>query len=527
MVATVLRLRYRVLGNTLARRPWQLVGFCFGFLWALSILAMVTAALIAVGVSGDLSVSRTVITLAGAALVLGWVVGPLVVAGIDTTVDATKLAPFPLTTRQVMTILAATGATGIPGIVTSIAALVSVAVWVAWPTAAIAAVPSAVIGVATCVLATRFAAALAVGLGSGRRGREVIGTLVLVLVIFAGPITTGILATLSGAGSIGGQLGQAAAVLGWTPLGATWSLPGEIAAGAWGIAAIKLLIALVTPVALWFGWRWSLEQSLVSPPRQASRTVKPGALGLFGVMPTGGVGATWARSLTGWLRDPRYLRQLIIAPLFPVLFAFTSGTEGVMFAASPVLVAFVLCVSGYTDVSYDGTAFASVLSSGIRGRADRWGRMLGAASIGVPLMLMTAIVTAVIGGHLDALPAVLGASFGLLLGGYGVNAVSSALIVTPVAAPGDNPFKSVPGQTFVSGLLVFVVLAACGVVALPAVIVAGISVISGNAALGWVALAVGLGVGAGVAAGGVALGGRTLERTGPDLLLRIKAFPTT
>ena len=36
--------------------------------------------------------------------------------------------------------------------------------------------------------------------------------------------------------------------------------------------------------------------------------------------------------------------------------------------------------STVTDISYDGTAFASVLSSGIRGRQDRWGRILGAAN---------------------------------------------------------------------------------------------------------------------------------------------------
>jgi ABC-2 type transport system permease protein len=48
-----------------------------------------------------------------------------------------------------------------------------------------------------------------------------------------------------------------------------------------------------------------------------------------------------------------------------------------------VLVAFVLCITGYSDISYDGTAFASVLASGIRGRQDRLGRILGAASVGV------------------------------------------------------------------------------------------------------------------------------------------------
>lgn len=525
MVATVLRLRYRVLGNTLLRRPWQLVGFCFGVLWGLSILVTVIAGLVVAGAAHDLAVSRAIAVLGGSALLIGWVLGPLVVAGIDATVDAGKLAPFPLSTRQVMTILTATGLTGIPGIVTTIAALASAVLWLAWPVAAIVAVPCALLAVLTCVLATRLAASLAGGLGGGRRGREIVGTIVLILVIFAGPLLSGILAVVSDTRDIAVQLGQAAGVLAWTPLGAVWSVPAEIAAGAPLIAALKLLIALASAAALWLCWWWALEQALVSPPRAATRTVKPGALGLFGVMPTGGVGATWARSLTGWLRDPRYLRQLIAAPVFPILFAFTSGVEGPMFAASPIFVAFVLCITGYSDVSYDGTAFASVLSSGIRGRQDRWGRILGAACVGVPLTLLTAVVTAVIGGHVGLLPAILGGALGLLLAGYAVSAVSSALLVTPVAAPGDNPFKSVPGQTFVSGLLVFVVLAACAVLAAPALILTGIAVGTGLGVFGWLALGVGIAVGAVAVAVGVAVGGRTLERTGPDLLQRIKAFP--
>lgn len=527
MVATVLRLRYRILGNTLLRRPWQLVGFCFGILWALSILGMAVVGLVAAGSVHDPAVSRTFAVLGGSALLVGWVVGPLVVAGIDATVDAGKLAPFPLSTRQVMTILTATGLTGIPGIATTIAALASVALWLAWPLAAVVAVPCALVAVLTCVLATRLAAALAGGLGAGRRGREIIGTVVLVVVILAGPLLSGVLAVLSDTRDIVAQLGQAATVLGWTPLGAAWSVPAEIAAGAPLPAVLKLLIALASVAALWLCWRWALAQALVSPPRAAARTVKPGALGLFGVMPTGGVGATWARSLTGWLRDPRYLRQLIAAPLFPVLFAFTGGIDGVMFAASPILVAFVLCISGYSDVSYDGTAFASVLSSGVRGRQDRWGRLLGAACIGVPLTVVTAVVTALIGGHLAILPAILGGALGLLLGGYGVSAVSSALLVSPVAAPGDNPFKSVPGQTFLNGLMVFVVLGACAVLGAPALVLTGIAVVTGQGLFGWLALGVGLVVGAGAIALGVLVGGRTLDRTGPDLLLRIKAFPVS
>lgn len=524
MVATVLWLRYRILGNTLARRPWQLVGFCFGILWALGILALVISVLIGVSRLDDLEPVRAVAILGGSALLLGWIVGPLLIAGIDTTVDATKLATFPFTTRQVMAILTATG---IPGIATSIAALATLLLWVRSPLAVVVAVPCIALAVLTCVIASRLASALSTGLGGNRRGRELVGTIVLMAVIFAGPLATGAVAVLSNAGDVGAQFGHASDVLGWTPFGAAWAVPGDVAAGSYVTAALKFVIAAATVAVLWAAWHAALTRATVSPPRQTTRSVRPGRLGLFGVMPTGGVGATWARSLTGWLRDPRYLRQLIVAPLFPILFAFTGGVDGFMFAASPIFVAFVLCIAGYSDISYDGTAFASVLSSGIRGRQDRWGRILGAACVGVPLTVVIAVITAVIGGHVSTLAATLGAALGLLLVGYGVTAVSSALIVTPVAAPGDSPFKTVPGQTFVSGLLVFVVLAACGVLAAPALIVGGIGMVGRDPAVGLVALAVGLVVGAGVIVVGVLVGGRTLERTGPDLLQRIKAFPTT
>ncbi|KXZ61136.1 hypothetical protein Mlaev_00776 [Microbacterium laevaniformans] len=77
MVATVLRLRYRILGNTLARRPWQLVGFCFGILWAIGILTSVIAGLVAVVVFQGLEAARATVVIGGSALVLGRVLGPV------------------------------------------------------------------------------------------------------------------------------------------------------------------------------------------------------------------------------------------------------------------------------------------------------------------------------------------------------------------------------------------------------------------------------------------------------------------
>lgn len=515
-----------MLGNTLARRPSQLVGFCFGMLGAFWLLVAVVVALVAAAHYGNRETAATVAVVGGSALLLGWAVVPLLIAGADATVDSRHLVAFPLTTRQIMLALSGTGLTGIPGIVTALASLATVVLWVRWPLAAVTAVPAIALAVVTCVVASRLIATLSVGIGSHRRGREIIGSIVLGLVIMIGPIVTGFLALLDAAGDVPARFAQAGVLLSWTPLGAAWAVPGDVAAGAWLPALAKAVIAAATLAVLWLVWVRALEASVSAPPRQTSRALKPGTLGLFGVLPTGGIGATWARSLTAWLRDPRYLRQLILVPLFPALFAFFGGIDGWLFGLSALLIAFILAIVGYADISYDGTAFASVISSGLRGRADRWGRVLGAASVGVPAVVAVALTTTAIAGSWSRLPAVLGAALGLLLVGYGVSAVTSALIVVPVPAAGDSPFKSVPGQTFVNGLIVFAVMGACAVLAAPALVSAIISLVTASAVLGGVSLAAGVGVGVGVIVAGVAIGGRTLERTAPDLLMRIKAFPT-
>lgn len=522
----VLKLRYRALGNNLARRPWQLVGFIFGAVWALSAVALVVTAMVLVGATQSRAVITVVAVLAGSVLMLGWLLGPLLLAGLDSTVDAKRLAPFPLRRSQLMSALAVTGLTGIPGIMTVVASLASAVLWLRWPAAAVVAVPCALLAALTCVIASQTMSALADARGGGRRGREVAGTVVLVLVILSGPIITGVLSLLDRAGGdLGSRFADAAAVLGWTPLGAAWAVPGDIAAGAWGAAAARFAIAVATPIVLCLVWRRALDTATTSPARQTVRAVPTGTLRLFGIMPTGGVGATWARSLTAWVRDPRYLRQLLVVPLFPVLFAFAGGVDSWLFASCAVLVALVLAIAGYSDISYDGTAFASVLATGIRGRDDRLGRLLGAASLGIPLLLLVALGTTAVAGTWRELPALLGGALGLLLAGYGVTAVSSALIVSPVAAPGDSPFRSVPGQTFVNSLLVFVVWAACLLVASPSLILAVLAVSLSSEGLAWAALATGLVGGAVAIAAGVVVGGRILERTGPDLLVRIKSFP--
>ncbi|OAH49981.1 hypothetical protein [Microbacterium oleivorans] len=526
MVATVLKLRYRALANTLARRPWQLVGFIFGALWAIGALVSIVAGMVALAVFQPLETATVVAVLGGSALLLGWVLGPILLTGMDTSIDARGLAVFPFTRTQTMLALGGTGLTGLPGIATTLAALSTVILWVRWPLAAVVSIPAAALAVITCVLASRLVGELSGGLGGNRRGRELIGTVVLILLVLSGPILTGVLTLLDAGGDLVARLTSAAAVLPWTPIGAAWGVAPALAAGDVLSAVARLGIAVATVGVLWVVWSRVIDAGTDAAPRRARKVAAAGRLGLFGLLPTGGVGATWARSLNGWLRDPRYLRQLLVVPLLPIVFLVTGGTDGFFFGFSPVFAALMLSIAGYTDVSYDGTAYATVLATGVRGVADRAGRTLGAACVGLPLIVLLATVTAVLSDNLATLPITLGASVGIVLVGYGVSAVSSALIISPVAAPGDSPFKSVPGQTFVNGLLAFVVWGVVIALSTPTIAVAAFASTTEDGSWTWVALAVGVVEGVVIAVLGIVVGGRLLDRTGPDLLAKIRALPS-
>ncbi|MET0297234.1 MAG: hypothetical protein ABWY03_08920 [Microbacterium sp.] len=522
MVATLLRLRFRVLGNQLSRSPWQLVGFILGALYGAGVLLGAIAGLIALGF-GELAVATNVIVGVGSLVTLGWIISSLLVFGVDDTLDPAKLVVFPMSLRRMMVALTVAGVCGIPGIVTSVAAISTLATWIHWPIAIIAAVVSIPLAVLTAVVASRAMASLASGLGGKRRFREASGILILVPLMLAGPIIAGI---ATGFAFNLDTLIVIVRVLGWTPVGAAWAVPADVAAGDWGAAGAKLVIALATLAVLWLLWQWSLGESLRHPRQQSAARVQPGRIGWFGRVPASAFGAVFARSLTYWIRDPRYLRQLIFIPIVPVLlwFYIRDGDVAAGLSFTAPLIALFLGIVLYTDISYDGTAFGTEVASGVPGRADRAGRTAAAAVIAGPLVLIAAIVPFFFSGNWVQLPGILGMAVGILLTSYAVCAVTSAQFVMPVASSGDSPFKKVPGTTFLQGLIFFGFwLIAIGL-SLPTIVIGIIAFFTNNAVLSLIGGTVGVVMGVVLLIVGVRVGGRTLDRTGPVLLSRLKAM---
>jgi ABC-2 type transport system permease protein len=370
------------------------------------------------------------------------------------------------------------------------------------------------------VLASKVVTTAVTSLLSSRRFKDISSIVFVIPLVLAGPIVTGVVQGLKDSRS---YLPELAAVLSWTPLGAAWSLGGELDAGHAAAAAAKLLVALAGVAALAGAWYLLLKRAMVTPAYAGGGGRKAGKAGLFGIFPGTPAGAVAARSLTYWMRDPRYAGSLVVVPLMPVLIYFggvQSGNQDVMLVVAP-LTAFLLAWSISADVSYDNTAFALHLATGVRGRDDRLGRALACLSFALPLVLLFAVGSAAVTGRWDWLPNILGCSLGALFTGLGLASVVSSRWVSAVPAPGESPFKKPPGNTAQTLLVQFAGMGVMGVLLLPEIGLVVAQAVTGQGMFSWIGLVVGPVLGTAFFVAGIGLGGRWLDRRGPEMFAQL------
>jgi ABC-2 type transport system permease protein len=519
MVAHLLRLKLTLLRNGLRRSPWQLVGMALGGLYALGIVGALVAALVLLR-GAEPELAHTVVVLGGSAALLGWGIVPVAASAVDMTLDPARFTTSAIPMRQLLAGLTLGGLIGIPGVATAVVALATVWTWARGTLPAVGALVGAVVGVLSCVVLSRVVTTATASLASSRRFKDVSAMAFMIPLVLMGPIVAGVGRGISAST---GFLPELAATLSWTPLGATWSLGGDLAAGRPGAAAVKLVIAVATLAALAWCWKLLLERALVTPPYAGSGSRRGGRLGLFGVLPATPAGAVTARSLTYWLRDPRYSGSLVVVPLLPVLLVFQgaqSGDFGTLAVAAP-LAAFLLAWSISADVSYDNTAFALHVATGVRGVDDRLGRALACLAFGLPVVLIFAVGQYFFTGDWEDLPGQLGLSLGILFTGLGLSSVVSARYTVTVPLPGDSPFKKPPGNVGQTLAVQFAGMGVLTLLVLPEVGLFIAQLVTGNPVFGWANLAVGLMLGLVLFGAGIRLGGKWLDARGPELLAQL------
>lgn len=503
MVAHVLRLRLQLYANSLRRSVWYSLG---------TLLALVNAGFVVLLTLGAIGFTRRVSdelfestgVLAGAILVAGWWVLPLMAFGVDSSLAPPRFATFGTDRRRLLVGLSLAALVGVPGIATIAVVIGMPVLWLPDRGPALAGLIMAPLVVAQCVVGSRATTTLLAPLMRTRRFREAGGLMVLLPVALAGPLVVNLGRTLRQGADL---VPQIVAVVSWTPPGAAWAVPVAVSHGAWGAAAAHLAVAVATTAALAVVWARGVGRVLVSPLADEVGARRMHGPGVFAWVPATAAWAVAARCLTYWVRDVRYVGNLTVLPVVGVaLFFLTGGSDAAMLLGLTPIVAFTMGWAIAADVAYDNTAFWMHVACGVRGRDDRAGRVLAVSVVGLPLVLASAVGVVVLADRWEMLPAVLGLSLGVFGAATGLSSIISARFIFAVPRPGDGPLSTpqgsatanllVQGVAWVALLVLVPPLGALAVLALRGVDPAGWGLLVAGPALGGIVLAVGLRVGA-------------------------------
>jgi ABC-2 type transport system permease protein len=518
VVAQFLGLKLRLLANLFRRSPWQVVGIGIGLLYGLAVAGGFVGLLVGLRYVDDVTLIRDGMIVAGSVVVLGFLLVPLVF-GVDDSMDPRKFALLGIPNRRLSLGLAASALLGVPAIALTLVLLGTVVTWSRGFGVTVLAIVAGALLLATCTLASRVSTSIAAFLLATRRSREFTGLIGILLLVMISPVVV-LLLTVDWARYGLDLLSGLAGILGWTPLGAAWAVPGDAATGAWGSALLKLLIAAATVVVLWYAWEALVAKMLVTPGREA-HLKQYGGLGWFDRMPRTPIGAIAARSITYWGRDSRYWVSLIMIPIVPVIAIVPLAVAGVPMNYLALLPVPLMCLflgwSVHNDVAYDNTAIWLHVASGTRGVADRIGRLVPALIAGIVIIGLGSAVSIYFYGDWAALPSMLGVSTCILLAGLGFSSYTSARFPYPATKPGDSPFAQPQASDTASALIQSLSFAGSVILSLPAVICALLGVFVDPL---WHTPALFSGVGVGFAAviAGIWLGSRTFERRGPEML---------
>ncbi|MFG6401771.1 hypothetical protein [Microbacterium sp. P04] len=457
--------------------------------------------------------AATVVVFAGSAVTLGFAAAPLVTGATD-PLDPRRFGVLGLSPRPLAAVLAAAGILSVPSLVLIVLSACAGALWVERGASPVLAALSSVLGAVTCILLARVSMAVASLALRERRSRELTGVFLVALLVVVVPVGV-FLASLEWRGQVPVQLVEAVGVLAVTPLGAAWAL----AAGAAGASALTPVVAVGTVVVLGIVW-FALVHRLLNTTERPVAVRERGGLGWFAVAPGTPGGAIAARSLVYWLRDRRYLVNIVVVPIAALLTVVPLVVAGVpveYVALLPApLIALMLGWMPHNDLAYDSTAVWMHIASAVRGASDRVGRLVPILLIGIPMLAVAVPVAIAFHGRWSMLPALVGVCAALFLAGLGLSSISSALAPYAVSGPGDSPFQQ-PQRT------------SSGVMAQSLVLLGAIAASSPALWWGWLALTrdvsyASASLWAGIAAGvvvlviGIAIGSAVFQRRGSRLM---------
>ncbi|MBK5268899.1 MAG: hypothetical protein JJE47_15880 [Acidimicrobiia bacterium] len=387
MVGVFARLKLRTLFNIARSGKWPVLavlaivmigGFGVGFAWLVRFVIE--------RVDGD----PVVVGIIYSAVALIWIVGPIVMASIDQTLEPRSFENYPLTRHQMAAGLTVAGMIS-PGSAFTLLLVGGVAAGqtdaLGWGWAAAGAWVAAVLVWALCLLEARFLTTFLSDMLRWRRGREIVSLAALMLLVLPS------LVPVTFVDSANPDFGWVSRVVRWNPFGALGGVGASLMEGDWisSIGVLSLGLALSAGMVSGFGWalgRLSIQTGDTTPVQRLKST----GLG-FGSsrLMSGPVGAVTAKELKYLRRDLRVKGQLLASVIIIVGLAYSALT-GQLGSWAPMTVSAVsfalLAPLMFNTFGLDGGSFWMYVLSGVRGRQVLAGKIVAYLLAATPVLLV-------------------------------------------------------------------------------------------------------------------------------------------
>lgn len=509
MVATLIRVKYRMAWNGIRKETYKLVltilaVIYFGFFYLMGLVGQILAAFEG-EMAGTAPYSFAIAPLLSVFFLIAWCVSPIVGYGFDNSLDPQNFRTVTYPNKRLQKALIWATVAGVGAIIT-VAVLLQLLIAFFADRQFLGALGLIILTPTALYIYALWGRSLSTTLGnkltatSKSKDRTALITTLLFIFIVA-PL--GLWMNLLARELTLDHLLVLASQSLWLPISAPFGILLAAYHGLW----VQLGLQLFYTAALLVGgnWLWNKAftpamvgvanplspaaqqaiangQAVVDPQRVQAVKAQAGSLGkeLTGIsffsslrLPNPAA-ALAARTLQMWLKDPRISASVISLMVFPlmgiIMPRLSEGTDGPDFHFFGFFIYFVPFLLAFTIaslVSYDSTAFAWHILTPTSGFSDRLGRLLGSLPPALTLLVLEAALIAFLNPS-QIFIWILADLLIVFLLSYGATVVACTFWLPGVQPPGVSPMATKGiGNVIVSLLMMFVGPAVIAILYLP------------------------------------------------------------
>lgn len=242
---------------------------------------------------------------------------------------------------------------------------------------------------------------------------------------------------------------------------------------AMGLAAV---LTLLGAIALWYV---AVRRLIVAPVRTSGSSIRRHTTRslLLPGLPKNQWTALYSRSLRNWLRDSRYIANVLMYPMLAAVYLFISRNDADSNMGWMALIWLSLagCTLMANEIGMDGPATWLHITSGVSGRSYLTSRIAAHATILVPMVLLAGAALMWLHDITIGLVLAVGFAISLLLMNMAFGALTTVIAPSPTSKPGVNAFRQRNSSTIQGPLLALIFSFVSFVLSTPALILVFLS----------------------------------------------------